>query len=795
MTGIQIYKQNILSGIVVILFYALFPTGSFAATYSAVCSSSLDSNYPSYVEETDATRKIIYKGTKRPKVAVVLCGGGAKGAAHVGALKVLEDAGIKPDLIIGTSIGGIVGGIYALGYNATRLDSIIRGLDWNFLLSDNSSRKNVAFKRKMLAEVFSVQIPFYTMRYNSGGLKVGDNKDNSSVPQLPGGFVTGQNIINVMSDLAGGYQDSINFKDLPIPFACMATDLATGEEVVLDHGQLPIAMRATMAIPGFFTPIRIGGRVLVDGGMVNNFPTDVARKMGADIIIGVDIQNDLANEYQLNSVNQVLSQIMGLMGNDKYLKNIEEADIYIKPDVSGFTTFSFNSAAVDSLITNGYKAAMEKKEEIAQLAAILSKYPDSNIQKRIATRAATEVNKDLFFIKEIEFSGVSRVDGEWLLKQAGLERNRIISGKEINNAVSILSGTKTFSSVTYQIVKDSLSSAEKLILDFKRGPSNIVGFGMRFDSEEMAAILVYLGIHTYDIHGSMGSITGRLSYNPYGRVDYSYVSRNFPKINFSYKFQSSDMNIYQRKSSSNHLKFYYNSIDFSFANRYLRNFDFQLGARFESFNFTQFLSSVDSLDFTLKARNYLSYYLKAVMDDRDSKIFPTSGMKIDAEGSFFQTGFKKGFNQFAAVKFNIEGAVSLSDDVVLQPSLYSRFLFGNMDEYAFLNFAGGSEQGRYVNQQIPFVGINYANVFRNNIVVGSAELRVSPARNHYVSGIANYLRTGNDFVYLFNTNGTGYLGFAVKYAYQTTLGPLSINFHWSDYNKKVGCYVNFGYYF
>ena len=183
------------------------------------------------------------------------------------------------------------------------------------------------------------------------------------------------------------------------------------------------------------------------------------------------------------------------------------------------------------------------------------------------------------------------------------------------------------------------------------------------------------------------------------------------------------------------------------------------------------------------------------MDDRDSKIFPTSGMKIDAEGSFFQTGFKKGFNQFAAVKFNIEGAVSLSDDVVLQPSLYSRFLFGNMDEYAFLNFAGGSEQGRYVNQQIPFVGINYANVFRNNIVVGSAELRVSPARNHYVSGIANYLRTGNDFVYLFNTNGTGYLGFAVKYAYQTTLGPLSINFHWSDYNKKVGCYVNFGYYF
>jgi NTE family protein len=795
MAGVRIHNNIIVPAIVVILLCTILPTLSFAATFVADNSVTASSVIYSSVEDTVTVKKIIYSGTKRPKVAVVLCGGGAKGAAHVGALKVLEEAGIKPDLIVGTSIGGIVGGIYALGYDAVRLDSIIRGLDWNFLLSDNTARKNVAFKRKMLAEMFSVQIPFYTIRYNSGGLNRNENKDSSPVPQLPGGFVTGQNIINVMSDLAGGYQDSINFKDLPIPFACMATDLATGEEVVLDHGQLPIAMRATMAIPGFFTPMRIGGRVLVDGGMVNNFPTDVARRMGADIVIGVDIQNDLANEYQLNSVNQVLSQIMGLMGNDKYLKNIGDADIYIKPDVSGFTTFSFNSTAVDSLITNGYKAAMDKKEELSQLAAILSRYPDNNISKRIAGRAATEVNKDLFFIKDIELNGVSHADGEWLLKQAGLERNRSISGKEINNAVSILAGTKTFSSVTYQIVKDTLSGADKLILDLKRGPTNIVGLGMRFDSEEMAAILVFLGIHTYDLHGSMGSITGRLSYNPYGRIDYSYVSRNFPKINFSYKFQSSDMNIYQRKGSSNHLKFYHNNIDISFANRYLRNFDFQLGVRFESFNFTQFLSSIDSLDFTLKARNYLSYYLKAVMDDRDSKIFPTSGMKIDAEGSFYQTNFSSDFNKFAAVKFNIEGAVSLSDNVVLQPSLYSRFLFGNMDEYAYLNFAGGSEPGRFVSQQIPFVGINYANVFRNNLVVGSAELRISPARNHYVSGIANYLRNGNDFVYLFNKNGKGYFGLAVKYAYLTTLGPLSINFHWSDYNQKVGCYVNFGYYF
>lgn len=735
-----------------------------------------------------ATKSAEY--VKRPKVALVLCGGGAKGAAHVGVLKVLEQAGIKPDMIIGTSIGGIVGGIYSLGYNAYQLDSIIRGLDWEYMLSDNTLRKDMAFKKKMLDEMFFLQVPIYSLLHNK---EIADAaKTNETTPALPSGLRNGQNILNVMSGLAGGYQDSIDFKKLPIPFACIATNLVTGEEVVLDNGLLPLSMRATMAIPGYFAPVDLRGKVLVDGGMVNNFPVDVAKKMGADIVIGVDIQSDLSNANQLYSINQVLGQIMTLMGNERYLENVKQCDIYIKPDVTGFTTFSFSSQAVDSLIVNGYAAAKSKLPELISLKKKLDAFPAK--KHAFTPPVATEIQKDNFHVTSVQMNGIGPRNAKWLLRQAGLNNKQIIGGSDINKALSFFSGTKAFSSVTYQIIPDSLGTADRLIFNFKNGPTNIIGLGLRFDTEEMAAILLYLGYRTYNLSGFKASLTGRLSYNPYGQIDMSYVFRKFPKMNFSYKFQSSDMNIYQT-NSSNHLKFYYNMMDLSFSNRYMRNFDFLIGARFEAFNFTQFLTNAADIKFPLSAQNYLSYYASMKTDSRDSKTFPTRGVLIDAEASFYQTNFHSEFHSFGAAKFNISSAIPLGERISLLPSLYTRILIGHAVEYAYLNFAGGTQPGRYMSQQIPFIGINYANVFRNSIAVAGLELRGNIAKNHYVYLQANELRTGNDVVYLFNRNGQGFMGFGLKYAYSTLLGPLSINVHWSDYNKKVGCYVNFGYYF
>ncbi len=744
---------------------------------------------------------------ERPKVALVLCGGGAKGAAHVGVLRVLEEEGVKPDLIVGTSIGGIVGGLYSMGYDAIRLDSIVRSLDWQYLMSNSTARRNSSFAEKQKDQLFLIKIPFYTLNLNSDrpfNMESG-NKDKKGEEKrikspskespsalLPMGIINGQNIYNLLTGLSGGYQDSIDFTtDLPIPFACIATDLSTGGEVLLKDGYMPRAMRTTMAIPGYFSPMTIDGKVLVDGGMVNNFPTDVAKAMGADIIIGVDIQNDLYKADQLKSITDVFSQVIGLMGNERYMKNKELADIYIKPDVEGFSTFSFNKEAIDSLISNGYLAADKMRKE---LSCVAEKVGGARRDRSGYIADADEVVKRTFNISSIEVNGVSQSDAEWLLKRVNLKEGTMISGEEIERAISIFYGTNAFSSVSYKIQSGEYGES-RLVLDFVKGAANQFAVGARFDSEEAAAILLYLGIHTNDLFGSRLALTGRLSYNAYGAADYSYVFKNFPSINLSYMFKSTDMNIYERGELSDYMAFYSNKVELSLSNMYLRNFDFKAGLRFESFNYRHFLNDITVDNLKDDSDCYLSYFVNARMDDRDNRMFPERGMTFDAEAALFQPNFNKHNSLFTTLRLNVMGAIPLGKGLTLLPALYFRSLIGNELYSSYANFAGGSEYGRYISQQIPFIGINYANMFDQNIFVGRLDLRGKIANNHYLYGIVNYLRSGESFDYLFNNHGYGAWGAGVKYSYKSPLGPISLNCHWSDYNQKVGLYLNIGYYF
>lgn len=211
----------------------------------------------------------------RKRVAVVLSGGGAKGMAHIGVLKVLEKAGIPVDIITGTSMGSIIGGLYAIGYNANSLDSMVRQQDWSYVITDRERlhRQNLSDRKKQNTYLFST------------GLSFGQRDPNA------GGIIKGKNLAELFMQLCTGYTDSLDFThDLRIPFACVATNIIDNTEVDFHSGRLPQAMRASMAIPAAFSPVRMGDKVLVDGGLKNNYPADIARQMGADIIIGVTVQ-------------------------------------------------------------------------------------------------------------------------------------------------------------------------------------------------------------------------------------------------------------------------------------------------------------------------------------------------------------------------------------------------------------------------------------------------------------------------------------------------------------------------
>jgi NTE family protein len=289
-------------------------------------------------------------GARRKRVGLVLSGGGAKGMAHIGVLKVLEEAGIPVDFIAGTSMGAIVGGLYAIGYDAAALDTLVRARDWMFLLGDKVDRHNLPFSEKEMTEKYLISMPVW----------------NRSI-QVPAGFVSGHNIYNLFTDLTIGYHDSLRFDRLPIPFACVASNLVDGREVLLDRGSLPLAMRASMAIPGAFAPVIHDGMVLVDGGIANNLPVDVARAMGAEVLIGVDVQSELKDEKGLETVMGIVDQLTSFLGLQKYEENVKLLDLHLRPDIAPYSAASFSPDAVADLIGRGEATARARWNDIQAL--------------------------------------------------------------------------------------------------------------------------------------------------------------------------------------------------------------------------------------------------------------------------------------------------------------------------------------------------------------------------------------------------------------------------------------------
>ena len=298
--------------------------------------------------QNDASMQQITSDTIHPprlKVGVVLGGGGAKGASHIGVLKYIEEMGIPVDYVAGTSMGSIIGGFYALGYSPDELTQLISEMKWSEYIGNKIDRPMLSEEMRLRNSTMLLQVPF-------SHESLADNKKNSSfISQLPSAYVNNSSLVNLFNDLCIGYQEEMDFNDLPIPFACVATDMITGKEVVLRRGSVSTAMRASMAIPGVFSPVTIGDMVLVDGGLVNNFPADVLRDMGADIIIGVEVASTkTVTADDLKSLPQVFARLLITSTSAKRQENRAMCDVHIVPDISGFGMLSFTPDAIDTLV-------------------------------------------------------------------------------------------------------------------------------------------------------------------------------------------------------------------------------------------------------------------------------------------------------------------------------------------------------------------------------------------------------------------------------------------------------------
>ena len=747
----------------------------------------------------------------RPTVALVLSGGGAKGAAHIGVIRVLESYGIPVDMVLGTSMGGLVGGLYALGYNPDQMDSLIRNIDWGWAFSDELPREYVSYADMKYKEKYLISVPFYYEKdyykmkladdnrfdpvHRHDILDIGADSENGAdflrknlLGSLPSGYIYGQNVSNLISSLTIGYQDKMKFIDLPRPFVCVAADMVSGKAKIWYEGNINDAMRSTMSIPGIFAPVRVDGMVLVDGGLRDNYPTSLARDLGADIIIGVDLSQARKTYLEVNNIGDIVGQGIDMLGMDAFEKNVNVPDVKIKPDLKGFNMLSFNKESIDTILVRGVEAAVAQDSLLREVAARTSgKYMD--IQKK----PALNFQEDSVMISEIDVTGVLPKEKELLMDRLHVNLGDRISKSDLDDIVAQIYGTQSYDFVTYEF--QGSEEPYKLVFNCKKGPIHQFGLGVRADTEELVSVLINVGLNAHQFYGHTVDFTGKISSNPYMQVHWSYDVPKIPTINASATFRWANMNRLGFGDNNLSLNYFCATQDVYLSNMKWRQFDIKGGLRNEVFDIRNIKSSqiIGDYDFGQLTNDFVSLFLDAKTDTFDDGYFPSKGIMAGLSYAWTLGGFPHRFNNFHALEADVLGVFAFEDNVCLTPYFNTRMLFGKEIPVAYFNAIGGFVPGRYVEQQIPFVGITNLVAMKNILTLYGAELRQEIMNNHFVSVSLNYVKDSDRLQDYFK--GKGYFGACMGYSYDTIFGPLSANLYWSNLTNKVGLYISAGYSF
>ena len=747
----------------------------------------------------------------RPTVALVLSGGGAKGAAHVGVIEYIEELGIPIDMVLGTSMGGLVGGLYSLGYTVEEMDSLIRNMDWNWALTDKISREYISYTDSKYKEKYLLSIPFYyekdyykmkladehrfddirrheVLHIGADNEMGADFLKNNLLGSLPSGYIYGQNVSNLISSLTIGYQDSTDFQTFPIPFACVAADMVTGKAKIWHSGKMNLAMRSTMSIPGVFAPVRTNGMVLVDGGIRDNYPTSLAREMGADIIIGVDLSHGKRSYMQVNNIGDIIGQGIDMLGRDAFEKNVNVPDVKIRPYLPEYNMMSFNKTAIDTIIVRGRQAA-EAQDSLLRIVA--AKTAGTYVPEH--KPKAFDFHADSLTISDVEIIGVLPREKLLLMDRMDLKPGQKISRGGLEDMIAKIYGTNCYDYVTYELL--GAEQPFKLVINCKKGPIHQFGIGVRADTEEIVSVLLNVGINAHRLHGHVFDLTAKISANPYVQLKWSYDLPDMPTLNASSAIRWTNMGVLNFGDNNLNLNYFNARQEFYLSNMKWSYLDVRAGLRNDVFNIRNIRSCdvVDQYGFTTGVNDYVSLFADGRTDTFDDGYFPTRGVNAGISYSWTFAGTPARMHNFHTLQADAKLVVPSGDIFTFIPSVYCRFLMGKDIPLAYFNAIGGSLPGRFVDQQVPFIGVTNLVAMENIMTLFRTDFRFKVCRNNYLTGIINYVRGARTLPEYGSVMGN--FGAGIEYSYDTIFGPISANIHWSDFTNKPGVYISAGFNF
>lgn len=718
----------------------------------------------------------------RPGIGLTLSGGGAKGLAHIGILQAIDSAGLRIDYVTGTSMGSIVGALYAIGYSGDSLDMIARRLDWSTLFSNQPSMEEISYEERAEYNRYMIEVPF---EYGK--------------PKLTSGVISGEQLWLELARLAWPVRDVKDFSQFNIPFKCIATDVATGQIVTLDKGELVTSIRASMAIPSVFTAVKIGDKKLVDGGVVRNFPSVTAKEMGADIIIGSNVSGGLRKADELVTPIDIIYQLGFYKDADDFVEARKLADIYIQHDMKNYSAASFGS--VDSILAEGKRRGREMYPVFKHLADSLNAlYPQPPFVKN-RLPAVPDVE-----ITNITIKGLVHSDERFFRGRLNLEPGGCYTPEKIREAVLNVYGTRFYKEITYHLNPLGYGRSE-LEIDVEENPLTYVKLALHYNTFTNVSAIVNLTQRNFIVPNSRASVTAAISENPRLRGEYfKYLGRK-RNVGFGINayYANNPLVVYEEFRKSQEYRSKYASIGANLQFMLNRIMAVGAGTRWEYMRFKPDISPNIELEGNTKQMNTFAYY---GLNTLNRKQYPTKGAMIDLEGGIV-------YQQNPDFRLRLSGEELPLDSLGLEFGNYQRMLLKmnyyvpvgrrgaiNLGGYAGINFnydqalvndfiIGGITD--FTRNQIPFVGLYEGEVSTPSVTSVQLGFQYEALKNVFLIPRAS--------VALYNFNGLAetkynYLsGYGMTLGYSTRLGPLEGSVMYSDQAGILKAYVNLGFHF
>lgn len=740
----------------------------------------------------NAENRPIYKGA-RPRIGLVLSGGGAKGIAHVGVLKVLEELNIPIDYIGGTSMGSIIGGLYAYGYSAHEMDSILRAADWSTLLNDKPDWTDVFYTSKTN---YLLRLPF-------------GFGENSTI--TPIGFLKGQHINNLFYTLTSQAYKSKSFEEFNTPFFCVAANIVDGQIAYLDSGNLAMAMRASMAVPGIFAPVRIGDMLLVDGGVLNNFPVDKMLEKGVDYVIGVDVGFSYMGADHVNSFMDVLEEVVFMGSKNRVMSNRNHCDIFIQPNMKGYTTTSFSKA--DSLMARGESAA-RKPEIYAQLKALadeLASYgPEPKKEKK------PYLPPKSLFITRMEYVGLEKYSRGYANQFMQIETGKWVRLDDITKGIDRLYGTNVFRSVNYELSQDTgRLDGTVLTVHVEEAPSNTFNLGVKYDNDRLAALLAGLEFRNLGFKNSQLILNVELSKLAMATLDYMVMPNwKYHKNKFSFWVPSlgAGLDFYRVNAY-----LYRDAEDFSHRTSEIRSNRYRvrlygqsnwklnilgLGLTYEYAGNKEYISSaIDRKD--VFNNSYIYPYIYFRHNSFNKKFYPSKGSRMNFEVTFPVNLTKIStsnsvpmYSHFLSAYWTADFAISAGKRLRFYPGFtLGAILFksSSVIPIQFQFFQGGcSEVAGWYSTMMPGVQLGQSSGYE--LVNFRLTAQVMIFRNLYLSLRGGIGKAEYELADMIKNFDRLIYGGNIGISYETPIGPVGLSFQTSNV-QKFNVYLNIGYWF